>query len=102
MTQEERKLWFEFLKDYPIRVNRQKVFGQYIADFYCAKAKLIIELDGTQHFEKKGHEYDEKRDEYLENLGLTVIRIPNNYIHENFDGVCEYLDLLIQQKIQTR
>ena len=88
MTKEERHLWYDCLKDLPITINRQKVIGNYIVDFYCADAKLIIELDGSQHFEEKGIEYDAKRDEYLKSLGLTVLRYSNYDVNTNFYGVC--------------
>ena len=99
MTKEERHLWYDFLREYPIRFNRQKVLGNYIVDFYCAKAKLVIELDGSQHYEDKEIEYDAQRSKYLEQYGLTIIRIPNNEINSNFDGVCEYLDNYIKRCI---
>ena len=99
MTKEERHLWYDFLKDYPVRFSRQKVLGKYIVDFYSARAKMIIELDGSQHFEEAGQKYDSKRDEYLKEYGLKIIRIPNNEINENFDGVCEYLDKVIKQAL---
>ena len=99
MTNEERHLWYDFLKEYPVRFSRQKVLGRYIVDFYSASAKLIIELDGSQHFEDAGRERDVKRDEYLNNYGLNIIRIPNNEINENFDEVCEFLDKTIQQSL---
>lgn len=92
MTKEERHLWYDFLKNYPVMVHRQKVIGNYIVDFYIAKAKLVIELDGSQHFETEGQTADAKRDAFLQQQGLTVIRIPNNAIKENFAGVCEYID----------
>ncbi len=88
MTKEERHLWYNFLKDLPITINRQKVIGNYIVDFYCAKSKVVIELDGSQHFEDKGIEYDAKRDEYLKSLGLTVLRYSNYDVNSNFYGVC--------------
>ena len=88
MTKEERHLWYNFLKDLPITINRQKVIGNYIVDFYCANAKLVIELDGSQHFEDKGIEYDAKRDEYLKSLGLTILRYSNYDVNTNFYGVC--------------
>ena len=91
MTKEEKKLWYQFLKHLPLTFYRQKIFGNYIADFYCASKKLIIELDGSQHFEDKGIEYDKIRDEYLSSLGLTVLRISNYEINRNFQGVCDYL-----------
>ena len=89
MTKEERRLWYEFLKDLPVTVNRQKVIGHYIADFYCASAKLVIEVDGTQHFEDAGLQSDQKRDAYFASLGLRVLRYANNEVNENFAGVCE-------------
>ena len=99
MTKEERHLWYDFLKDYPVKFYRQKVMGKYIVDFYCAKADLVIELDGSQHFEENGIQYDSQRNEYLKSYGLDILRIPNNEINTNFDGVCEYLDNLIKSRI---
>ena len=96
MTKEEKHLWYDFLRDYPIRFVRQKVLGYYIADFYCAQAKLIIELDGSQHYEADGMERDTLRTEFLEQYGLQVLRIPNNEISRNFEGVCSYIDRLVQ------
>ena len=89
MTKEERHLWYDFLKQLPVNVHRQKVIGSYIVDFYIAKAGLVIELDGSQHFEEAELAYDAKRDAFLAEQGLTVLRIPNNYVKENFRGVCE-------------
>ena len=89
MTKEERRLWYDCLKLLPMTVHRQKVLGQYIVDFYIAQAKLVIEVDGSQHYETAGQNADQKRDEYLQSLGLTVLRIPNNAISQNFEGVCE-------------
>ena len=89
MTKEERHLWYDFLKGLPVTFNRQKVIGNYIADFYCASSKLIIELDGSQHYEEKGVESDKKRDRYFSKLGLQVLRYSNEDIKQNFDGVCE-------------
>lgn len=86
MTPEEKQLWYPFLKKLPITVNRQKVIGKYIADFYCAEKKIIIELDGSQHFESQ---HDAERDAYLQSLGITVLRYWNGEIHKNFQGVCE-------------
>lgn len=97
MTKEERHLWYDFLRQYPVRFVRQKVLGRYIADFYCAKAKLVIELDGSQHYEKEGSLRDEMRTAFLEGYGLTVIRIPNNEVFTNFRGVCEYIDNLVKE-----
>ena len=92
MTPQERKLWFQFLRLLNVRVNRQKVIGYYIVDFYCHTAKTVIELDGSQHFEDGGKEYDQRRDAYLRELGLKVLRYSNRDMSENFEGVC--LDIL--------
>ena len=100
MTKEERRLWYEFLRGYPVRFTRQKVLGQYIADFYCASAKLVIELDGSAHYTEEGEAYDKKRTEFLEGYSLQIIRIPNNEITFNFRGVCEYIDLLVKRSIK--
>ncbi len=89
MTKEERHLWYDFLKSLPITVNRQKVIGNYIVDFYIATAKLVIELDGSQHYEDSGIAYDEKRDEYLNSLGIKVLRYSNLDINQRFESVCE-------------
>ena len=99
MTKEERRLWYDFLRGYPIRFLRQKIIGNYIVDFYCAKANLIIELDGSQHYEENAVSRDNERTEYLESQGLKVIRIPNNEINNNFCGVCEFIDNEIQQSL---
>ena len=97
MTKEERHLWYDFLKGLPVMVHRQKVFGNYIADFYIAEAQLVIELDGSQHYEEAGQKKDMQRDAYFESLGLTVLRVPNNAITENFRGVCERITQILQK-----
>ena len=89
MTKEERHLWYDFLKPLPVTWNRQKVIGPYIVDFYCAQANLVIELDGSQHYEEQGQRLDRSRDQYLSSLGLTVLRYSNLDIAQNFDGVCQ-------------
>ena len=99
MTKEERHLWYDFLKSYPVMVHRQKVVGNYIVDFYIAKAKLVIELDGSQHFETEGQTADAKRDAYLREQGSTVLRIPNNELNQNFPGVCEYIDMQVRKTV---
>ena len=88
MTEEERHLWYDFLKKLPQTVHRQKVIGNYIVDFYCAEAKLVIELDGSQHKTQQGIQDDFLRDEYLNNLGITVVRYSNLDVRENFESVC--------------
>ena len=97
MTKEERRLWYDFLRDYPVRFSRQKVLGRYIADFYSAEAKLIIELDGSQHYEDENIRKDARRTEFHEAYGLRIIRVANNEITENFDGVCDYIDAVVRE-----
>ena len=89
MTKEERHLWYDFLKPAGIQAHRQKTIGPYIVDFYISSAKIVIELDGSQHFEETGQCADEQRDYYLNQLGLTVLRYANNEVNQNFRGVCE-------------
>ncbi len=89
MTKEERKLWYEFLKQLPLTIHRQKVIGEYIVDFYVASAKVVIELDGSQHYEDKGVTADTKRDAALSELGLTVLRYSNLDVQRNFNAVCQ-------------
>ena len=89
MTKEERKLWYDFLKTLSVSVKRQKIIGGYIADFYIPSDKLVIELDGSQHFSEEGKDYDAERDAYMASLGITVLRYSNAEISGNFSGVCE-------------
>ena len=95
MTPEERHLWYDFLKGLDVNVKRQQIIGSYIVDFFCASAKLVIELDGTQHYEEKGLEKDAVRDEFLKNCGYTVKRYFNRDIHQNFEGVCRDIYITI-------
>ena len=99
MTKEERHLWYDYLRTYDIRFLRQKVLGRYIVDFYCPEAKLVIELDGSQHYEPMGIVRDTERTQYLQQYDITVIRIPNNDVMRNFRGVCEYIDLQVRQSL---
>lgn len=99
MTKEERHLWYDFLRSYPVRFSRQKVLGKYIVDFYSAEAKLVIELNGAQHFEKENMARDAERTAFLEGYGLRVLRIPNNEVNRNFNGVCEYIDDACEQSL---
>ena len=100
MTKEEKHLWYDFLSKYPVRFLRQKVIDSYIVDFYCHQARLIIELDGSQHYTDDGIKYDEERTKCFEKRGLIVIHIPNNEINSNFNGVCEYIDKSVKQAIK--
>ena len=98
MTKEERHLWYDCLRFCRPRFRRQEIIGSYIADFYCHQAKLIIELDGSQHYDPKEIEYDDRRTAYFHSLGITVFRFSNADINGNFRGVCtavwNYLDTL--------
>ena len=89
MTKEERHLWYDFLRDLPMMVHRQKVIGEYIVDFYIASAKIVIELDGSQHYDAAGQLADAQRDTKLCSLGLRVLRYSNAEVNRNFRGVCE-------------
>ena len=89
MTPEEKQLWYQFLKKIPYTFHRQKVIGLYIVDFYCAKAMLVIELDGTQHYETSGQKADAKRDAFLRERGLHVLRYSNRQVNQEFSRVCE-------------
>ena len=91
MTKEERRLWYDFLKGLPVMVHRQKVIGDYIVDFYIAEVKIVIELDGSQHYEPEGKRMDEARDTYLHSVGITVLRYSNADINLRFSSVCEDL-----------
>ncbi|MBE6920423.1 MAG: endonuclease domain-containing protein [Ruminococcaceae bacterium] len=99
MTKEERHLWYDFLKALPVTVHRQKVIGSYIVDFYIAKQKLVIELDGSQHYEADGVKKDIERDDYLQSQGLTILRYSNADINLRFQDVCRdiWCHLLIEE-----
>ena len=99
MTPWERKLWYLFLKAYPVRIYRQRIIGHYIVDFYCAKAKIAIELDGSQHFAPEAMERDAARSEYLMQQGIIILRFPNIDIDRRFPSVCEAIDLEIKRRI---
>ena len=99
MTPEEKHLWYDFLKNYPVQFNRQKVIGNYITDLYCKKANLVIEIDGAQHFEHDNSEYDKARTDYLNSVGIEVIRFLNKDINYNFNNTCKYIDNIIKKRI---
>lgn len=100
-TRHENRLWYDFLSKYPVRFQRQKAIDDYIADFYCHQAKLIIEIDGSQHYTEIGIRQDEFRTEILAGYGLNVIRITNHQIDHNFKGVCEYIDSVIASSVSN-
>lgn len=102
MTKEEHHLWFDLLHDYPLRIRRQVILGNHIVDFCCEKAKLIIEIDGSQHYEPEEKKKDLERSKELQNLGYYVLRISNREIWENFSGVGQQIHQLIQKRLPER
>ena len=100
MTKEERKLWYEYLSSYSVRFRRQVAFGNFIMDFYCAAAKLCIELDGSQHYDEQGLARDAERSAFLEGNGIQVLRFSNLDISKNLRGVCETIDSVVKERIQ--
>ncbi len=99
-TPQEKQLWYDFLSSYPIRFQRQKAIGNFIADFYCHKAKLVVESDGSQHFTDTGLVADAFRTEKMESYGLKIIRFTNQDIQNNFRGVCEYIDNTVKASLR--
>ena len=98
-TKEESLLWFNFLRKYPVQFRRQYVIGNYIADFYCHKARLVIELDGSQHFSGEGPRQDEIRTSFFESQGLFVLRFSNSEVLTYFERVCDSIDLHVKARI---
>ena len=98
MTKEERRLWYEYLHNYPVRFRRQVTSGNNILDFYCAAAKLAIELDGSQHYESAGQMYDARRSAYLEQQGIQVPRFSNSDVLYHLRGVCEVIDAAVSSR----
>ena len=99
-TRQEKHLWYDFLSSYPIRFQRQKAIDNFIADFYCHKAKLIIEIDGSQHYSEKGQQKDRFRTEMLEGYNLKIVRFTNTQIETQFRDVCEYIDVVVKQSVE--
>ena len=99
MTPWERKLWFEFLRGHPVRFQRQKAIGDHIVDFYCAKARLVVELDGGGHYTEEQAARDAIRTNKLEAMGLKVLRICNLDIDNNFNGACEYIEQAVRRSL---
>lgn len=99
MTREEKHLWYDFLRSYPIKFIRQKIIGNYIVDFYCPKASLVVELDGSQHYSEKGKQDDAERDAILAGYGMRVLRITNYEINTNFEGACIEINKRVREQI---
>ena len=101
MTKEERHLWYDFLCRYPIRFRRQEIIEPYIADFYCSQAGLVVELDGSQHYEESGKAYDAKRTALFEEKGIIVLRYSNADVTEHFESVCEDICSAVNKRIKA-
>ena len=100
MTEQERRLWYGYLRTYPVKFYRQRPVGPYILDFYCSKARLAIELDGGQHYAEEEITRDRFRSEDLDRLGISVLRFSNLDVDRNFQGVCVEIDRAVQQRIR--
>ena len=100
MTRQEKHIWYDYLRKLPFTINRQMVIGSYIVDFYCAKAGIVIEIDGIQHYWKKQYLYDKKRTEKLESYGLQVIRFTNKEIDTKFESICIFMDKIFNEHIK--
>ena len=100
MTKEERHLWYDFLKAYPVQFRRQYPIGPYFADFFCYKAKLVVELDGSQHCQANEAQYDHRRTKYIQEQGYFVLRISNRDVMTQFRSVCEAIDIVVKNRVQ--
>jgi very-short-patch-repair endonuclease len=100
MTRQEKHLWYDFLRNYPVRFYRQRPIDWYIVDFYCAKARLAIELDGGQHMENESKEYDRLRTEILKKYDVEVLRFTNTDIDKQFDAVCTVIDRTVRERLK--
>ena len=98
MTRHERHLWYDFLQKYPVKIYKQRIIDNYIADFYCHKARVVIELDGSQHYTPKGQKYDDSRTKVFERYDIKVLRFSNKDIDDNFEGICFVIDEAIKQR----
>ena len=100
MTPQETKLWYQFLRTYPVKVYKQRIIESFIADFYCASARLVIEIDGSQHFTDQGKAYDTERSQIMQRYGIDTIRFTNAEIDRDFKAVCEKLHAVIQERMK--
>ena len=98
MTPQERKLWYMFLRRYPVKIYKQRIIDSFIVDFYCASAKLVIELDGSQHYTEQGTAYDKQRSAILKSHGLKVLRFSNREVDKEFGAVCGMIDQMIRER----
>ena len=100
MTRQEKHLWYDFLRYYPVKIYKQRIIDNFIADFYCHSARLVIELDGSQHYTNQGKAHDEERTKILERYGICVLRFSNKDVDNNFEGVCCVIDKVINERIE--
>ena len=100
MTRQEKHLWYGFLRYYPVKIYKQRIIDHFIADFYCHSARLVIELDGSQHYTNRGKTHDSARTEILEKYGICVLRFSNKDVDDNFEGVCRMIDRVINERIE--
>ena len=101
MTRQEKHIWYDFLRFYPVKIYKQRIIDHFIADFYCHGARLIIELDGSQHYTDRGKAHDAARTKILEKYGIYVLRFSNKDIDDNFEGVCRTIDRVIQERMKS-
>ena len=101
LTRQERHLWYDFLRAYPIRFQRQKTIGHCIVDFYCASAKLVVELDGSQHYSEQGISHDAERTALLNQYDLEIVRYSNEDVDRQFDAVCSDIDRIVKSRISA-
>ncbi len=102
MTPQEKHLWYDFLKNYPIKIYKQRIIDNFIVDFYCHKARLVIEIDGAQHYTPEGKSYDNERAKIIEQYNLHILRFSNNDIDTKFDSVCRMIDKEIKKKVYNQ
>lgn len=100
MTRQEKHLWYDYLRYYPIKIYKQRIIDSFIADFYCHSARLVIEIDGSGHYTKQGREHDQERTEILEKYGICVLRFSNSDVDDNFEGVCYMIDKIINERVE--
>ena len=100
MTRQEKHLWYDYLQHYPIKIYKQRIIDNFVVDFYCHKARLAIEIDGSEHYSIEGKTYDEARTGVIEKYGVIVLRFSNLDIDDKFEGVCYVIDKTIKERIE--
>ena len=100
MTRQEKHLWYDYLRYYPIKIYKQRIIDSFIADFYCHSARLVIEIDGSGHYTKQARERDQERTEILEKYGICVLRFSNSDVDDNFEGGCYMIDKIINERVE--